>query len=143
MNVKIIICLALVFICLNEAVAQIAEPLPLPYDDTGLFGLERKGKGLRPCGGKDNIKECTCEDGETYPVEEVKESCVCVDESTWTRPERPCGGRKNITECVCQDGEKYSGKDIRKNCRPRKNPIETCTCEDGTTWTPPSKEEED
>jgi len=59
MNVKIIICLALVFICLNEAVAQ----------------KGKKGKGMMPCGAKDNVEECTCEDGVTYPAEEVKESC--------------------------------------------------------------------
>ena len=38
--------------------------------------------------------------------------------------------------CVCQDGEKYSGKEIIKKCIIMKNPIETCNCEDGTTWTP-------
>ena len=59
MNVKIIFCLALVFICLNEAVAQ----------------KGKKGKGMMPCGAKDNVEECTCEDGVTYPAEEVKESC--------------------------------------------------------------------
>ena len=63
-------------------------------------------------------------------------SCACVDGTTWTRPEKPCGGKKNVTECVCQDGEKYSGKEIIKKCIIMKNPIETCNCEDGTTWTP-------
>merc|ERR1712168_1184826 len=129
MNVKIIICLALVFVCLKEVAAR------------------RKGK---PCDGKDNIDECQCEDGETYSgFDEVKDncgrrnkpvSCTCVDGTDWTppeKPERPCGSRRNLDECECADGETYSGRQIKRNCKRDDNPIVSCACEDGTTWTPP------
>ena len=137
MNIKIIISLALVFICLSEAVAQ-------------RRGGGRRGPGGRgkpkPCQEKENIDTCTCEDGQTYSgFEEVKAncgrrtdnkpvSCECLDGSTWTRPEKPCGGGRNINECTC-DGETYSGRrDIKRNCNP--DNIESCECADGGIWTP-------
>ena len=61
MNIKIIICLALVFLCLNEAAAQ-----------RGGGGRRRGGGGgpgrgkPKPCDDKDKIDSCTCEDGQTY-----------------------------------------------------------------------------
>ena len=63
-----------------------------PDDDNGgNGGCKRKGKG--PCGCKENIGKCTCEDGKTY--DNLKdlwinckgfraiESCKCADGSTW------------------------------------------------------------
>jgi hypothetical protein len=115
------------------------------------------------CGSRDNIEECTCEDGETYSdPKEIKrnckrrgprknpiKSCTCNDGTTFTpapKP-KPCGSRDNIEECTCEDGETYSDpKEIRRNCKrrgPRSNPIESCTCNDGTIFTPPEKGSEE
>ena len=123
-----------------------------------------RGPARRPCGGSDNIEECTCEDGEIYDDEEdLKESCrrrgpdanpieycTCVDGTTWEppgdreggrSPGRPCGGRDNIEECTCEDGEIYDDKEyLKENCRrhgPDANPIKSCSCGDGKTWEPP------
>merc|ERR1711936_830413 len=144
MNVKIILCLALVFICLKQAAAQGRRG-----GGGGRRGGEGPGRGKRkPCDTRDNIESCICEDGETYEGhDEVKDncgrgtenkpvSCQCNDGSTWTPPEKPCGGKDNIVECTCEDGETYEGFDIKRRCRPRRNPIVSCACEDGTTWTP-------
>ena len=53
MNIKIMISLALILVCLSMVQAQLGAQ------------LGKLGK-LRPCGGRDNIVDCTCEDGETY-----------------------------------------------------------------------------
>ena len=107
----------------------------------------------KPCGNpRTNLKDCVCEDGETYVgPEEIKEncgrrtknrptSCNCVDETTWeppTKPGKPCGGKNNVDECTCEDGQTCSNKrDCRRNCNRRENPVESCSCSDGTTWEP-------
>ena len=106
----------------------------------------------KPCGLKENIEECVCEDGETYVGGDVvKENCgrknpfdvdhnrpkvcTCKDGSNWTPPEKPCLGKKNIDQCTCKDGKTCNDKETcRESCNKRKNPIEACTCLDGTTW---------
>ena len=51
-----------------------------------------------PCESKDNIESCTCKDGkEVTGTDAMKDcgrrnfptTCECVDETTWTKPERP------------------------------------------------------
>ena len=152
MNVKIIITLALMFICLNEAAAQGRRGGGGPGGRRGGGGPGR-GKP-KPCDRRDNLSECTCEDRETYdsprdirrncrPDENPIVSCACNDETTWTPddttwtpPEKPCGGRENLDECTCEDGETYSGRDVKRNCKRDDNPIVSCDCKDGTTWAP-------
>ena len=127
--------MALVLACLSEAIPQSG-------------GRRGGGRGKpKPCDSKENIDECTCEDGETYSGRDIKRNCrkntnpivecSCVDGTTWTPPEKPCGSRENLDECECEDGEFYSGRSIKRNCKPDDNPIVECSCEDGTTWTPP------
>jgi len=39
---------------------------------------DKPGKGTRPkapCDGKDNIESCSCEDGESYAIEELRDNC--------------------------------------------------------------------
>jgi len=55
---------------------------------------------------------------------------------------KPCGSEDNLESCICKDEEEYSTyEDLRDNCRFRRenrdNPIQSCTCVDETTWTPP------
>ena len=52
--------------------------------------------------------------------------------------ERPCGGLiSNFESCQCQDGTVYASQsELRKNCGMiNNNPILSCTCNDGSTWT--------
>ena len=52
--------------------------------------------------------------------------------------ERPCGGLiSNFESCQCQDGNVYvSQSELRTNCGMiYGNPISSCTCNDGSTWT--------
>ena len=60
-------------------------------------GGKRGGGSRRPCGRRSNIASCTCEDGVSYEKSDIKEncrrdenpieSCSCVDDTTWTKPE--------------------------------------------------------
>ena len=51
---------------------------------------------------------------------------------------KPCGSLENLESCTCKDGEVYTTKeDLRENCKRGDNPIQSCTCVDETTWTPP------
>ena len=72
MNVKIILCLALVFICLKQAAAQGRRG-----GGGGRRGGGGPGRGKpKPCDSKDNIESCECEDGETYSgFDDVKDNC--------------------------------------------------------------------
>merc|ERR1719422_1787238 len=52
--------------------------------------------------------------------------------------ERPCGRLiSNFESCQCQDGTVYvSQSELRTNCGMKyDNPISSCTCNDGSTWT--------
>ena len=106
----------------------------------------RRGGGKRsPCGGKDNIVNCACEDGEIYDnVKDLKEncprsenpieSCECLDRTTWEPlPSGPCGNKHNVEDCTCKDGVTYNDvEDVKENCR--RGEIESCNCSDGSTW---------
>merc|ERR1712135_78298 len=40
--------------------------------------VAKHGKGTRPkapCDGKENIESCSCEDGESYAIEELRDNC--------------------------------------------------------------------
>ena len=52
--------------------------------------------------------------------------------------DRPCGRLiSNFESCQCQDGTVYvSQSELRTNCGMiYDNPISSCTCNDGSTWT--------
>jgi len=57
------------------------------------------------------------------------------------KSKRPCGNEDNLESCICEDEEEYSTyEDLRENCRfhgEDRNPVQSCTCVDETTWTPP------
>ena len=53
--------------------------------------------------------------------------------------ERPCSGGlfSNFQSCQCQDGSEYDNEsDLRMNCGSiSNNPILSCVCSDGSSWT--------
>ena len=54
---------------------------------------------------------------------------------TSARRERPCGGGRNIESCVCADEEET---EVSKpwQCRRVQARPESCSCVDGSEWTP-------
>ena len=52
---------------------------------------------------------------------------------------RPCETQENVESCTCKDGEVYTSKeDLDTNCNKKGcNPVTSCACVDGTTWSPP------
>ena len=115
------------------------------------------GAKRKPCGYELNLEECTCLDEETYTsYDDLKEnckkrdnpiqSCTCEDGDDWAPPasKRPCGKTRLVESCTCEDGETYDNKrDIKRNCKKDENPITECQCENGTTWSPPSDEDDE
>merc|ERR1711892_1383074 len=55
--------------------------------------------------------------------------------------DRPCGSGRNIEYCVCADGETYEGRSVTRSCKLDDNPVEECSCKDGSYW--PADEYED
>ena len=51
------------------------------------------------------------------------------------RKRRPCPG-SSISSCTCKDGNSVENP---RECGSWKNKPTTCTCADGTTWTPPAR----
>merc|ERR1711868_134058 len=125
---------------------------------------DKPGKGTRPkapCDGKDNIESCSCEDGESYAIEELRDNCsrrknpiktcACADGSSWSpqakpvrpKPVKPCKtGFKNVSSCECTDGNSYEpGRELWKNCGKKSDfKIKQCECADGEIWENPSDE---
>jgi len=57
------------------------------------------------------------------------------------RGKGPCKNNGGIELCICTDESTCDSKeDCRENCGKRSdNPILSCTCEDGETWTKPER----
>merc|ERR1712123_494460 len=55
--------------------------------------------------------------------------------------QRPCGKSRNIEYCVCADGKTYEGRSVTRSCKLDDNPVEECSCKDGSYW--PADEYED
>ena len=56
---------------------------------------------------------------------------------------RPCGGKDKITSCKCGDDDTdISKEDLKEKCPRKTKPIQSCTCDDGETWTRPEKPDE-
>merc|ERR1711944_177775 len=54
---------------------------------------------------------------------------------------KPCEGWSNVESCLCTDESTCDSKDdCKANCGKRSdNPIVSCTCTDGESWTKPEK----
>merc|ERR1719187_535509 len=113
--------------------------------------VEAKRGRHRPCGGRENTRSCICSDGSIVTVEGSHricgrkrnlQSCTCADLTTWTPPprrRRPCEDGGYTESCLCSNGITVQGGP--RHCGRRedgRNNVESCTCADGTTWTPPS-----
>merc|ERR1712020_269054 len=53
----------------------------------------------------------------------------------------PCGRVSNIKKCLCQNGLTYyqtEDGNIQRRCPDNKNPVQSCTCTDGSGWDSPT-----
>merc|ERR1712110_1305532 len=77
-----------------------------------------------------DVKEFSIKRDET--IFDVAAVAIAV---TSARRERPCGGGRNIESCVCADEEET---EVSKpwQCRRVQARPESCSCVDGSEWTP-------